>query len=40
MVGEEGYTVGEEEEEYDGVPADAADEDGVDEIEFVETDEE
>ena len=40
MVGEEGYTVGEEEEEYDGVPADAADEDGADEIEFVETDEE
>ena len=40
MVGEEGYTVGEEEEEYDDVPADAADEDGADEIEFVETDEE
>ena len=40
MVGEEGYTVGEEEEEYDNVPADAADEDGADEIEFVETDEE
>ena len=37
MVGEEGYTVG---EEYDDVPADAADEDGADEIEFVETDEE
>ena len=29
MVGEEGYTVGEEEEEYDDVPADAADEEGV-----------
>ena len=40
MVGEEGYTVGEEEEEYDDVPADAVDEDGADEIEFVETDEE
>ena len=40
MVGEEGYTVGEEEEEYDDVSADAADEDGADEIEFVETDEE
>ena len=40
MVGEEGYTVGEEEEEYDDIPADAADEDGADEIEFVETDEE
>ena len=40
MVREEGYTVGEEEEEYDDVPADAADEDGADEIEFVETDEE
>ena len=40
MVGEEGYTVGEEEEEYDDVPADAADEDGADGIEFVETDEE
>lgn len=40
MVGEEGYTVGEEEEEYDDVPADVADEDGADEIEFVETDEE
>lgn len=40
MVGEEGYTVGEEEEEYDDVPVDAADEDGADEIEFVETDEE
>ena len=40
MVGEEGYTVGEEEEEYDDIPVDAADEDGADEIEFVETDEE
>ena len=40
MVGEEGYTVGEEEEVYDDVLADAADEDGADEIEFVETDEE
>ena len=40
MAGEEGYPGGEEEEEYDDVPADAADEDGADEIEFVETDEE